>query len=135
MNGPVGVTIGAGKGVIRTMLCDGKLKAQVIPVDVAINGLIQIGYHIGSKIDRPRPQEIQVFCLNAMDETRKLTWKEIMDKGKAIAYKYPLEAGLWYPNGTITTNQFVHKINLFFFQWVPAYLIDFLMLCFGQKRL
>lgn len=117
------------------MLCDGSLKAQVIPVDIAIFGLITIGYHIGSKIDKPRPQEIPVFCLNAMDESKKLTWKEIMDKGKALGYAHPFEAGLWYPNGTITSNRYVHEMKLFFFQWVPAYLIDFLMLCLGQKRL
>lgn len=117
------------------MLCDGSLKAQVIPVDIAIFGLITIGYHVGSKIDIPRPQEIPVYCLNAMDESRKLTWKEIMDKGKALGYAYPFEAGLWYPNGTITSNRYVHEMKLFFFHWVPACLIDFLLFCFGQKRL
>lgn len=48
---------------------------------------------------------------------------------------YPFEAGLWYPGGDITTNKLVHQINVALFHWGPAYLIDFLMLCFGQKRL
>jgi len=45
MNGPTGVLIGAGKGVIRSMICNGELKSEVIPVDIAINGLILIPYH------------------------------------------------------------------------------------------
>lgn len=46
LNGPTGVMIGAGKGVIRSMLCNGELKSEVIPVDIAINGLIVIPYYV-----------------------------------------------------------------------------------------
>lgn len=52
LNGPVGVMIGAGKGVIRTMLCDGTLSAQVIPVDIAINAIIAIGMIEGTKKEK-----------------------------------------------------------------------------------
>ena len=45
LNGPTGVMVGAGKGVIRSMLCNGELKSEVIPVDIAINGLLLIPYY------------------------------------------------------------------------------------------
>lgn len=66
---------------------------------------------------------------------KKTTWKEIMDEGKQAAYDNPFEAGVWYPNGTITTNKVEHFFKVILFQWLPAYLIDFLMLILGQKRL
>lgn len=44
LNGPTGLMIGCGKGVIRSVLVDGKNKTEVIPVDYAINGLIVIPY-------------------------------------------------------------------------------------------
>lgn len=44
--------LGAGKGVIRTMLVDGSLTAQVIPVDTAINALIAIGAIEGTRKDK-----------------------------------------------------------------------------------
>lgn len=69
-----------------------------------------------------------------MDGT-KISWGEVLNLGKQLGYEYPFEAGLWYPNGAITTNRYVHATRVFFYHWVPAYLIDFLMLCFGQKRL
>lgn len=47
LNGPVGIMVGAGKGVIRTMHCNGEYKAEVIPVDYAINGLIVLASQIG----------------------------------------------------------------------------------------
>ena len=45
-----------------------------------------------------------------------------------------IAAGLWYPNGTITTNVVKHYTTMFFCQWIPALLIDFLMLLFFQPR-
>lgn len=52
LNGPIGLMLAAGKGVIRTMLVDGSLTAQVIPVDTAINALIAIGAIEGSRNDK-----------------------------------------------------------------------------------
>lgn len=51
LNGPAGLMLGAAKGVIRSMLLDGSLETEVIPVDTAINGIILIAKHIavGSK--------------------------------------------------------------------------------------
>ena len=48
LNGPVGLLVGAGKGVIRSVHCKGEYIAQMIPVDVAINGLIAIAWRIGT---------------------------------------------------------------------------------------
>lgn len=48
LNGPMGLLVGAGKGVIRSMHVKGENRAQVVPVDVAINALITIGWAIGS---------------------------------------------------------------------------------------
>lgn len=48
LNGPVGIMVGAGKGVIRTMHCNGEYNAEVVPVDYAINGLIVFASKIGA---------------------------------------------------------------------------------------
>lgn len=48
LNGPIGIMVGGAKGVIRTMLCDGSHRSEVVPVDIAINGLVAIGYAVGS---------------------------------------------------------------------------------------
>jgi alcohol-forming fatty acyl-CoA reductase len=42
LNGPAGLMIGAAKGVIRSMLVDGNLETEAIPLDIAINGIILI---------------------------------------------------------------------------------------------
>lgn len=81
-----------------------------------------------------RPPEIPVYNLTTGDD-RNTTWKQVLDYGKATIRKYPFEGPLWYPDGNIRHNKFIHALCVFFYHIVPAYLIDFLMLIFGQKRL
>lgn len=72
--------------------------------------------------------------MNAIDE-KNVTWGEILNNGKSVIYKHPFEAGLWYPNGDMTTNRPLFLFYVFIFHSIPAYLIDFLMFCLGKKRL
>lgn len=44
--------VGGAKGVIRSMLCDGQYRSEVIPVDIAINGLIAIGWKVGTMTEK-----------------------------------------------------------------------------------
>lgn len=44
LNGPTGILVGAGKGVIRSMMCDETHHAEVVPVDVCINALVVLAY-------------------------------------------------------------------------------------------
>ncbi|CAH2985591.1 unnamed protein product [Chilo suppressalis] len=131
LNGPVGVMLGAGKGVIRTMMCDGSLVAQVIPVDVAINAIIAVGMIEGSR--KEKPEVIPVYNLN-IGHQKPTTWGSVLEVAKAYGRKEPLEWPLWYPNGDITTNKALHEFRRFFYHMIPAYFIDFLLLIFGQKR-
>ncbi|XP_017147109.1 putative fatty acyl-CoA reductase CG5065 isoform X2 [Drosophila miranda] len=131
MNGPTGVLIGAGKGVIRSMICNGELRSEVIPVDIAINGLILLPYH-NSFVEK-RSLQIPVYNLT-VDDAKKRTWKWIMDVGRDLGKKYPFEVGLWYPDGNMTSSKLYHTFCTIMFMWLPAYIIDFLLLIFGQRR-
>lgn len=48
LNGPVGILVGAGKGVIRSLHSTNKYRAHCIPVDHAINASIIVGYLVGT---------------------------------------------------------------------------------------
>ncbi|KAJ8969158.1 hypothetical protein NQ314_001899 [Rhamnusium bicolor] len=48
LNGPIGLLVGAGKGVIRSMHVNGENRGQFIPVDFAINASIIIAQLIGT---------------------------------------------------------------------------------------
>lgn len=131
LNGPIGLMVGAGKGVIRSMHCYGHYHAEVIPVDIAINSIIVIAYKIGNTTERP--PEIPVFNITTGDD-RNTTWKQVLDIGKATVRKYPFEGPLWYPDGNIRHNKYIHKLCVFFYHILPAYFIDSLLFIFRQKR-
>jgi alcohol-forming fatty acyl-CoA reductase len=44
-NGPTGVIAAAGKGIFRTMLCNGAMVADLVPVDLVINLLVCAAWH------------------------------------------------------------------------------------------
>ncbi|XP_015039178.1 putative fatty acyl-CoA reductase CG5065 isoform X4 [Drosophila pseudoobscura] len=131
LNGPTGLIVGAGKGVIRSMLIDTRFLSEVIPVDYAINGLCVIPYQFAGL--KEKPAEVPVYNITCADH-RKMQWGDVIEMSKDIGYRYPFEAGLWYPDGCITTNKLHHNINVLLFHWLPAYFIDFVLLLLGQKR-
>jgi alcohol-forming fatty acyl-CoA reductase len=59
----------------------------------------------------------------------------ILNTGREVFNEFPFEAGIWYPGGDITTNEFVHYTRVFFTQWIPAYFVDGLCVLLGRKQL
>lgn len=64
LNGPTGILLAGGKGVIRSMLCHGELNAEIVPVDLAINIIIIITSKIGSMKQRYAPLEIRLYLFS-----------------------------------------------------------------------
>lgn len=52
LNGPIGLLVGGGKGVIRSMHCKGEYQVEAVPVDMAINSLIAIAWRTGTSANR-----------------------------------------------------------------------------------
>ena len=46
--GAIEIKVTGGKGVMRWMLCESELTAEVIPVDMAISGLIGVTYNVAT---------------------------------------------------------------------------------------
>lgn len=131
LNGPTGLLVGAGKGVIRSMHCKGNYYAEVYPVDLAINTIIMIASKLAT--DQQKSKTIPVINIT-QSNIRPTTWAEVIEKGRENLHKYPFEGHIWFPDGDIRNSRLAHNLVVFFFQIIPAYLIDFLMLIFRQKR-
>ncbi|KAK9501401.1 hypothetical protein O3M35_012134 [Rhynocoris fuscipes] len=131
LNGPIGVMVAAGKGVLRSMLCKPDNRAEVIPVDVAINCIIILTWARAQS--KCRTKDVEVSNLSS-GEILPVTWGEIVGIGREVIKEYPYDAGLWYPGGTMRTNPFTHAIVVFLCQILPAYFIDFIMLLTRNKR-
>lgn len=84
MNGPTGLMIGAGKGVIRTMLCNYDCLVNLIPCDMAINALISLAWKVG--IEKPeKPIFINLTCA----DENPLSWGYAVESGRKHATTHP----------------------------------------------
>jgi fatty acyl-CoA reductase len=120
--------IGAAKGVIRSMHCNPDLPSESIPVDININCIIALAYK------RSLIEGDNVYYCNISDNgDNPLTWKDSIELGKKLFYEYPMSIALWYPNGSIKSNYYVHLLCVIFFHYLPAYIIDFLLFITGNK--
>lgn len=128
LNGPTGLLVGAGKGVIRTMHCNENYEADVVPVDVTVNACIILGYLTGME----RPKKIN-FCNITQSQINPITWGQALDMGRVHVQEFPFTVCLWYPGGSAKSSWIAHQFALFFTHMLPAYFVDLLMFLMGKK--
>ncbi|XP_050526788.1 putative fatty acyl-CoA reductase CG5065 isoform X2 [Daktulosphaira vitifoliae] len=129
INGPVGLLIGAGKGVIRTMYCNNNGVADFLPVDIAVNGILLFAWNYIKNNEK----SLTIGHLMSTQEV-KVTWKEIIDLGKDIVTtEIPLNGCVWYPGGSLKSSRILHNICIFFLQIIPAYILDAFIFLSGNK--
>ncbi len=79
--------------------------------------------------------KIPVYNL-AMVEHEPITWRQFQISCEVAARKYPYEVVLWYPSyDVIQENYFLHRLSVIFYHMIPAYVIDFILMLLGKKRL
>nr|QLI62000.1 fatty acyl-CoA reductase 10 [Streltzoviella insularis] len=124
INGPTGLLIGAGKGVLRTMYCRSDSYADYLPVDVFINGIMVVVWNYLSYGDK----KSTIFNFTSSAEV-KVTWSELIDTGREIILnRVPLNGVVWYPGGSMKHSRLAHNICAVLFHWIPAILIDTLLI-------
>ncbi|KAL6257452.1 hypothetical protein P5V15_011023 [Pogonomyrmex californicus] len=128
INGPTGLLIGAGKGVIRTMYCNENGYADYLPVDIAVNGILLATWNFIHFKDH----EKRVYNMTSSSEF-KVSWAEILDRGRKITQRIPLNGVVWYPGGSLKKSRLMHNICILLFHMIPAYIIDALLFLAGYK--
>ncbi|XP_037954996.1 putative fatty acyl-CoA reductase CG5065 isoform X2 [Teleopsis dalmanni] len=140
INGPTGLLIGAGKGVLRTMYCKSNGNGDFLPVDIAVNGLLVSSWYNLNKFNE---QLVRVIHMTSSNDI-KVSWQEIIELGRwVIENKVPFNGVAWYPGGSMKSNYYVHFVCMLLFHWLPALFVDALLwifryppvLCHVQKRI
>ncbi|KAL0281229.1 UNVERIFIED_CONTAM: hypothetical protein PYX00_002280 [Menopon gallinae] len=128
LNGPTGLLAGAGKGVLRTLLCYKDLVADLIPVDVAINALIAVAWHTAVS----RPDNIVIYnCTSG--KLNPIHWKDIQRYGQESILRVPFREIIWYPGGSFKSSHIVNDVCVSLFQIIPAYILDTVYRITGRK--
>lgn len=128
MNGPTGLMIGAGKGVIRSMLCNPDYLTDIMPCDLVVNATITLAWKVG--IEQPTEP---IFMNITESGKNPISWRFALDTGRKHALENPFSGPLWYPGGGFTTSKIVHWFSVLFLHIIPAYLLDTLLYLTGNK--
>ncbi|XP_050426431.1 putative fatty acyl-CoA reductase CG5065 [Adelges cooleyi] len=127
LNGPTGLLAGAGKGVLRTLLCHKNLVADLVPVDICINLLISAAWYTAIN----RPMSVKIYhCTSGT--TNPIYWRDIERLGHEFILRHPFSDILWYPGGSFKSSRLVNSVCVTVFQMLPAYAIDTLARLSGK---
>ncbi|XP_050358525.1 fatty acyl-CoA reductase 1-like [Nymphalis io] len=132
LNGPVGILVASGKGILRTLYTDPDILSDYIPVDVAIKAFIAGAWARGVKKLEPT-DDIEVYNCST-SHMKTMTIGEIVDFGKnCIVREIPLEGMLWSVGGSVTRSQLEYYLKVLFLHLLPAILVDLVLRITGNK--
>ncbi|KAM7293388.1 fatty acyl-CoA reductase 1 [Ixodes scapularis] len=127
-NGPTGLLIALGKGVLKTVYTDLQMSADLIPVDMVSNNVLAAAWYRGSG----RSQKLLVYNMTSGADN-PLTWQEFMTHTWEIPYNYPSSIILRYPQPRCTHSKLLHRLRMFFQHYLPAQTFDVALRAVGRK--
>jgi len=91
INGPTGLMIGAGKGVIRSMLGNVDYVADIMPCDMAVNATIALAWQVGTeKSTKP------IFLNATASQENPISWGDALEIGKKHILENPFSRKAQY---------------------------------------
>lgn len=127
LNGPTGLLVAIGKGILRHMVYKSKASADIIPVDTVINLMIASVWFTATQ----RPNGILVYnCTSG--SLNGMSWSQIK-KMFPILLQYPSAQIYRYPNFSMRESRLLTQLGVVFDHTIPAYLFDGLMYALGRK--
>ncbi|CAG2109377.1 unnamed protein product [Medioppia subpectinata] len=129
LNGPTGLIVAAGKGILRSMQHKSAASADIIPVDTVINLMIAIVWFTATQ----RPNGILVYnCTSG--SLNNFKWGQLSDMFQYLL-QYPSSQIYRYPSLYLKESQFFNRLHTVFDHIIPAHLFDALMTVLGRKRI
>uniref|UniRef100_A0A3P9M0D6 Fatty acyl-CoA reductase n=1 Tax=Oryzias latipes TaxID=8090 RepID=A0A3P9M0D6_ORYLA len=130
-NGPSGIFIAAGKGILRTMRASNNAVADLVPVDVVINATLAVAWYSGSQM-RSRSKNMLVYnCTTG--GINPFHWGEVEYCINMTFKTNPLEQAFRRPNVNLRSNPFTNQYWTTVSHTLPALLYDGYLRLTGHK--
>ncbi|XP_041852894.1 fatty acyl-CoA reductase 1 isoform X1 [Melanotaenia boesemani] len=130
-NGPSGIFIAAGKGILRTMRASNDAVADLVPVDVVINAMLAAAWYCGSQ-RLNRSKNILVYnCTTG--GINPFHWGEVENCINMTFKTNPLEQAFRRPNVNLRSNPFTNQYWTTVSHTLPALLYDGYLMLAGQR--
>ncbi|XP_019332671.1 fatty acyl-CoA reductase 1 isoform X1 [Alligator mississippiensis] len=130
-NGPSGIFIAAGKGILRTMRASNSAVADLVPVDVVVNTTLAAAWYSGiNRYNRPR----NVLVYNCTTGgTNPFHWGEVEYHVISTFKRNPLEQAFRRPNVNLTSNHLLYHYWIAVSHKAPAFLYDIYLRITGRS--
>lgn len=128
LNGPSGLIIAAGKGLLRSIKATPMAVADLIPVDTVVNLTLAVGWY--TAVHRPK-STLVYHCTSG--NFNPCNWGKMGLQVMATFEKIPYEKPFRRPKADFTTNSITtlywNAVN----HWAPAIIYDFYLQLTGRK--
>ncbi|KRT85456.1 epimerase [Oryctes borbonicus] len=136
MYGAVGVTVGAGMGLLRVIHCDSDANANIVPADMCVNGLIAVpweaSYKYQKSIEEQTNFEIPIYNYESSQD-QPINWSKYMELTSKYGTQNPTANALWYYSLNLIKHKFLYQLAAILVHFVPAIMLDALLLLIGRK--
>ncbi|CAG9863488.1 unnamed protein product [Phyllotreta striolata] len=129
-NGPMGLLVAGGKGLLRVVLGNRSINLDYMPVDYIVKGMLVATYKYGS-LNR-NLEEVAVVNA-AQNNLANTTIGEMLDMGAELVQYSPYNVILWYPRFSITGCWYSYFIQVLLFHMLPAFFLDIVLRLVGRK--
>lgn len=129
--GPTGVTAGASTGILKTLHCNPKVNANIVPVDLTVNALIASAWDVAMQPTR-REEDMLIYNF-VSSEDAPLTWNEYCTINTRYSDIYPPSNSFWYLSFKMNKQKLMHTMSTLVLHLLPAFIVDTVCICLGQK--
>ncbi|XP_054733192.1 fatty acyl-CoA reductase wat [Anastrepha obliqua] len=135
--GPSGLCTWSARGLVRCIYGRANCKANMVPADYCVNAMIASAWDIARrfllrKSDTQSKEELPVY--NYIFDRNNLTWGQYMRMSRE-GFHEPFDKALWCFSYVIIPSKPIHSTVAFFLHNIPAYVLDFIAMITGQKRI
>lgn len=145
LNGPTGLILAIGKGLLRTLHVHTHCKADIVPVDITVNTMIASSYFAAKQYNKLADwREANTTCEKTMQrpyiihcnsgDLNPIKWGRIEKEAFPIIRDNPSCQVFRYPFGTFKRNRYQDLALRPIVHLLPALILDMILWLSGRKR-
>uniref|UniRef100_A0A2H8TGL7 Fatty acyl-CoA reductase n=2 Tax=Melanaphis sacchari TaxID=742174 RepID=A0A2H8TGL7_9HEMI len=134
-NGPIGLMMACGKGIVRITYGEKSIIPDYMAVDVSIKSMIVAAWHKSKSNSLGEDNLVPVY--NSASVSKSVSNEELLHLGMKTIEQYPFDEMLWRPTIKFTTCFYYFYLSTLIEQVFPAIFFDALLDLIGKphKRL
>ncbi|KAJ8916661.1 hypothetical protein NQ315_000306 [Exocentrus adspersus] len=131
--GATGVVFGSGMGMLRVLYCDGDADANMVPVDMCINGLIASAWDVAQRFQETKSDfQIPVYNYETTNDKR-IDWNVFRELSGKYGLYAPSELCVWTYCIYLIKSYPLYVFLSFFMHMIPGVLMDAYLVINGRK--